>query len=572
MTIRNITRFNLLSIVAVSTVAALIATSCGGDDTVVEGPAPTTSAATTTQPAASDSTTTTQPETSEPAAGVQEPEVDAGTGGTVETDTPSTATTTVPETDTATTTVPETDNGEMPPPEDEDSQSAVDQEPAQTEAPPLDVPVDVPAADANDTQSEGTATPVTTVPGTADPQPEVEPVVVPVVVPVEPTITVPAPVTNPEHYSDEVVAVLERIDVIIGAALARWDDGDYDGACVLVAEARVIADNHAATSTETLGSAWTAAMAVLTQWETACVERAVPATAEPEDDPTTADELAVLERVNELLDEALDRWGSGDYCHLVDEARAVVDSAAAPSDPSDSVLTEALSALAQWEETCEHQSEPPHEHDGNPEWVKPYAGYVPPVHPDAPLTEWQDGSWNPKSASHDQPRMTPAVQAWVDWCPDGWSGCTFMQRRMVWALDYLGGNELCVLDQYYKQAQAAAESYGWNFSAPSLKERYGWHRCATVIDPEQPDGRLLSEQPGVTVADRCRAVLPADVELEYRFGSRIDEENLDCDGWAVFIDDRSTLADTCDRSWRLAHEWLEHYHDMPDGYGGITNC
>ena len=79
-------------------------------------------------------------------------------------------------------------------------------------------------------------------------------------------------------------------------------------------------------------------------------------------------------------------------------------------------------------------------------------------------------------------------------------------------VELLGADPGCVIEQYRKQAEQADDGL-------DLPERnaYGWHRCATVIDPEQPDGSLLSETPGITLAERCRAVLPEDIQLE-RFG------------------------------------------------------
>ena len=186
-------------------------------------------------------------------------------------------------------------------------------------------------------------------------------------------------------------------------------------------------------------------------------------------------------------------------------------------------------AMAQLEITCP----PVGEQTVESGWVEPYAGYVPPVHPDTPPLQGKltsdPSSWQARPA--DEPRATGddrrMVAAWIAWA--GPTGHTqWMLFNMKWALDYLGADPQCVINEYTDRVAAARRAA---ISAPGAAEPYklrdlhAWHNCATVIDPYQvgvelPAGRdndvglRLSDTPGITLAERCRAVLPPDVQLE----------------------------------------------------------
>ncbi len=179
----------------------------------------------------------------------------------------------------------------------------------------------------------------------------------------------------------------------------------------------------------------------------------------------------------------------------------------------------------------------------------------PTVHPDTPQTSWDRGTHEVGSRPDDRPRVTANVKVWMDWC-GGHPRCDQLLRYMVWALDYLGANEVCVIEQYFDYALSTAEY---------PEATYGWHNCATIIDPMQPDGRLLSEHTP-SMAERCRAVLPEDVELEERINRGVIRDGLDCDEWGAWVEARRTSYPACDRSARLAEEWLEHYIGMPERY------
>ena len=203
------------------------------------------------------------------------------------------------------------------------------------------------------------------------------------------------------------------------------------------------------------------------------------------------------------------------------------------------------------------------------EWIPPVVGMVPEVHPDTPPPSWEQGTFKIGHRPDDSPRVTPNVQAWMDWCR-GSQGCDWVLLQMVWALDYLGANDTCVLGNYRERIDRGNRPGVSNgYMNGGLTGQYGWHRCATVIDPTQDDGRLLSEH-GLTMAERCRAVLPADVELEERIDRGVIRDGMNCDEWGEWVEGRSTGFADCDRSARLAEEWLEHYIDMHERYSRLS--
>ena len=235
----------------------------------------------------------------------------------------------------------------------------------------------------------------------------------------------------------------------------------------------------------------------------------------------------------------------------------------------------------------EPEPEPEPEQEPAPEfvWTPPQAGTVPEVHPDVPSTEWQRGPVNPGGRAYDKPRTTEAVQEWRDWCYPQWGGnCEWVEHNMYQAIDYLGANERCVLNEYTKKAEYFL-SQGSGANNSYAKNTFGWHLCSTVIDPivgEIPDsvrdndvGLRLSDTPGITLAGRCRTVLTdpfPDLQLEarrrgdgsippIRFGQ-------DCDAWAKWIIENGLAASApdCNESSSLAEEWMEHHHNQHESY------
>ena len=204
-------------------------------------------------------------------------------------------------------------------------------------------------------------------------------------------------------------------------------------------------------------------------------------------------------------------------------------------------------------------------------WVVYDPDYVPPVHPDTRPPSWVRGTDDGRGRPDDVPRRSEEVRTWLDWCGDDWLGCDRLQLPMVWALDYLGANPQCVIQHYEWRASFAGRpgvTDGWNNG--ELIQEYGWHQCATVIDPIQPDGRLLSHH-GLTMAERCRSVLPADVKLEERTSVAnrgVFRHWMTCDEWGEWVEHRQRGTDypDCEGSARLAEEWMEHFHGMPETF------
>ncbi len=178
------------------------------------------------------------------------------------------------------------------------------------------------------------------------------------------------------------------------------------------------------------------------------------------------------------------------------------------------------------------------------------------------------------------PRWTSDVARWTSWCFDQPRGnCTWLLFLMKWALDYLGAHPWCVLNEY----QDRADAYAAGLRGATAKNRHGWHNCATVIDPlvtDTPAGRtndaglLLSDT--MTLAERCRTVLPADVELETRTGwPHIEPERFgnDCDAWSEWVaqEDYGMGTEGCWPSAQLAEEWMEHHHATPEKYA-LVSC
>ena len=230
-------------------------------------------------------------------------------------------------------------------------------------------------------------------------------------------------------------------------------------------------------------------------------------------------------------------------------------------------------------------------------WVPPEAGMVPPtfsvcaVPPYGedclPPSEWQRGEIDSDRRPNELPRRTPEVAQWADWCQSQIldATCRTLLTRMKQPLDYLGAHPLCLLgSEYVDRVRALKDG-----SDPiRLINRDGWHNCATVIDPQLPGapaGRLndvgyrLSDT-GISLAERCRIVLPEDVELESRrphdgqggFDPATEFGN-DCDAWADYVLSRRLQMQDwpdCHASARLAEEWMEHHRGQPESYYQMT--
>ena len=301
--------------------------------------------------------------------------------------------------------------------------------------------------------------------------------------------------------------------------------------------------------------------------------------ADPEDSETDAIYEATTAAIIEiagLTARAVPLWQSGnavEACALAAEARVVADAHeaafGAEALAQDEVWLEWLDVLDDWDAACAETraiAEATVTLDNG--LVVFREGYQPPVHPDTRAPSWERGTYVWGEFPDDRPRATEYRQTWIDWCGPGWR-CESLLFQMTWALDYLGANESCVVNIYYARASQSISS---DDHRVRLINEYGWHRCATVIDPVQSDGRLLSEH-GLSMAERCRAVLPADVKLEYweLVGLNYElRDDVDCDEWGAYVEGRGSSYKDCDDSARLAEEWLEHYIDRPERFRTLS--
>ena len=260
---------------------------------------------------------------------------------------------------------------------------------------------------------------------------------------------------------------------------------------------------------------------------------------------------------------------------------------------------ELMPAPEQQEGTIEYTSDPPPPSiapDAIYQWRPPQAQFVPVVHPDTAQPSWITfhphdppeglpevpliGFRDRDNPGGELPRATPGVLGWAQWCTQGPAAtydtidegtCGLLLHKMVWALDYLGAEESCVLDQYRQQMQWLAETGGGDGN----DKPYGWHMCATVIDPDPPNTAPF--------AQRCEQVLPADVEIETEPILFVDDTGTltstgvqtgaTCQQWAESLyapTDAPLFA--CRASGLLAAQWMQHHHDAPTHIEFFVDC
>ena len=236
---------------------------------------------------------------------------------------------------------------------------------------------------------------------------------------------------------------------------------------------------------------------------------------------------------------------------------------------------------------------------GNPSnegWVPPEAGMVPEPHPECseefstwdqtctPPNSWDWGEFTVGGRVDETPRLSAVVLNFHLGC-SATSGapCRWLTGMMKWPLDYLGARPTCVLNEYLDRVEEFART---GSAIGAVQDRHGWHNCATVIDPlvgEIPEhgndvGQRLSDT-GLSMADRCRAVLPDDVMLEtgYKLSgtppTRFEPGHAGCDAWAEYVESSRLMTSRpgCHRARSLAKEWMEHYHGVHERYPA-TSC
>ena len=233
----------------------------------------------------------------------------------------------------------------------------------------------------------------------------------------------------------------------------------------------------------------------------------------------------------------------------------------------------------------------------NEGWVPPEAGMVPEPHPECssddpatwdqtctPPSSWDWGEFTVGGRVDETPRLSDVVLNFRLGC-SATSGapCRWLMGMMKWPLDYLDARPTCVLNEYLDRVEEFART---GSAIGAVQDRHGWHNCATVIDPlvgETPEhgndvGQRLSDT-GLSLADRCRAVLPDDVMLEtgYKLSgtppTRFEPGHAGCDAWAEYVESSRLMTSRpdCLRARSLAKEWMEHYHGVHERYPA-TSC
>ena len=230
----------------------------------------------------------------------------------------------------------------------------------------------------------------------------------------------------------------------------------------------------------------------------------------------------------------------------------------------------------------------------NTGWVPPVAGAVPDPHPECsedrstwdqtctPPNNWDWGEFTLGGRVDETPRLSAVVLNFQLACRAANAPCVWLLGLMKWPLDYLGARPSCVLGEYLDRVEAVAEGRSREYVG-EVQNQHGWHNCATVIDPlvgEAPEhgndvGQRLSDT-GLSLAERCRAVLSEDVMLEtgYRLSgdppTRFAPGHAGCDDWAAYVENaaRSSTYPDCLRSVALAYEWMEHHHGVHEAYYG----
>ena len=220
---------------------------------------------------------------------------------------------------------------------------------------------------------------------------------------------------------------------------------------------------------------------------------------------------------------------------------------------------------------------------------------VPELHPDTPPPSWTTGRFSPPVEGlapfagwpgedpaypgGELPRATEGVLAFSAWCVDLSTQARFLDtycgdvlHEMVWALDYLGADETCVLDQYRKHLERLAESD----ATPDMGLRiFRWQNCASVVNPDPGDTTS-------TLGERCRAVLPPDVVLqednwvEITFDddgtehavAHVGRSGVTCEEWDVSKD----ITSVCAMVSALATEWMQHHYQAPDNGSFRIGC
>ncbi len=167
-----------------------------------------------------------------------------------------------------------------------------------------------------------------------------------------------------------------------------------------------------------------------------------------------------------------------------------------------------------------------------------------------------------------------------DLCGDAWNA------EISAALDYLGADPTCIYWEYWWRFK---EHFRLGAGSSQVPELYGWHNCATIIDPlvkdctpnHQPDrkhdiGCRLSDY--TTWVEQCQAVIPADAKLVYLeefyegfFAPTRYEINIaeSCNEWVTEVNANDYLWRSYPQSARaakLAIVWFQHFYGFQPSF------
>ena len=157
--------------------------------------------------------------------------------------------------------------------------------------------------------------------------------------------------------------------------------------------------------------------------------------------------------------------------------------------------------------------------------------------------------------------------AWSDWCffdaprtryTDAYQ-CSSSLSSFSWALTHLGADEACVLDQYTKLIEALGEIRGSDVDGSktaAAEDAYGWHNCATIIDPDPTDGRSL--------AAKCETLPVVKAGIDLLYGG--------CAEWADKKMAIRDLTPNCSASTVLLFAWMNSHHGDDSMRGARFDC
>ena len=221
---------------------------------------------------------------------------------------------------------------------------------------------------------------------------------------------------------------------------------------------------------------------------------------------------------------------------------------------------------------------------------------IPEQHPDTPPPSWIAGqpfppdgyppftaapSLDPAYPGGELARPTEGTLGFSRWCVGVSAGGAFTEyecghalHEMVWALDYLGADEDCVLEQYTKRFRRFDED-----GSDSAVSPFRWQNCASAVNPDPGDTTS-------TLGERCLAVLPPDVVLEERnrvvitfdddgtehAEAFVGRSGVTCEQWEASLALAGISTSVCAMVSAVATQWMQHHYHAPDNGSFSIGC